>query len=234
MRELIYLSERKLRSFQPDKSKLGFLRRFREAEAKGPLGLGGKLALSEDTSRRYPDLARVIRHIDESSRSARWFEEDTLEPGDWVHFEARVNYRIMDIKVRRRGIDPVSALLFWTVPGERNDSTRLLLHGAAEHLERDTAAGPPSRGQLSLGPSTAYGFVDLVQALEGRPGREVDGRQVSKLLDRLEGEMPDDFAAWMAGYARVTANISTPPADPNAAHRILVASPLYVELVGRP
>jgi hypothetical protein len=148
MRELVYLSERKLRSFQRDKPKTGLLRRFKEAEAKGPFGIGAKLALSEDTSRRHPDLARVIRHIDESSRSARWFEEDALKPGDWVHFEARMNYRVIEIAARSRRLDPVSALLFWDAPDDRNLSTRLLLHGAAEHLERESAAEPPTRSQL--------------------------------------------------------------------------------------
>jgi selenophosphate synthetase-related protein len=73
-----------------------------------------------------------------------------------------------------------------------------------------------------------------MQALDGKAGRKVDGWQVPKLLDNLEREIPNDFAAWMTGYARVTVNASMSPANPKAVHRIIVASPLYVELAGQP
>lgn len=235
MHEMIYVSQRKLHSFQPGQTRFGFFRRVRETEIKAPLGIGAKLALSEDTVRRNPDLAGVLRHIDSSARSARWYESSELEAGDWVHFEARLNYQIVDV---RSAIDSeaTSVLFFWDAPdGQVDPPCRLLLHGSAEHLTGSTSTEKLDQREHSLAPSAAYGFVRALNALAGDSWDGGELWQLSMLLNRLETGYSRKFAAWMAGYARVTVNgRSELRGKEGSQPRILVASPLYVELIDAP
>ena len=100
MRELIYLSENKLQRFQAERS-AGLWRRIRQVEVKAPLGTGVNVGLSDPIAKSHPDLAKVLKHIDRSDSPARWFEEEGLEPGEWVKFEARLNYVIYSEVVER-------------------------------------------------------------------------------------------------------------------------------------
>jgi hypothetical protein len=100
MRELIYLSENKLQRFQTERS-AGLWRRVRQVEVKAPLGTGVNVGLSDPIAKSHPDLAKVLKHIDRSDSPASWFEEEGLEPGEWVKFEARLNYVIYSEVVER-------------------------------------------------------------------------------------------------------------------------------------
>ncbi|WP_396135120.1 SAVMC3_10250 family protein [Amycolatopsis sp. A133] len=235
MRELIYVSQRKIRSFQDVRdSKFGLFRRVREAEIKVPFGGGAKLAFSDDVNRRYPGLSRITRHIDSLDRGARWYESETLEPGDWVVFETRMNYRIVDVSRSRKAADKVPVLLFWDVLGDEMPSTRLLLHGAAEHLMDQAAIEPPAREGMLLAPSSSYGFVQVLRALTADRMDGADLQHVPLLLRKLENGLSSGFAMWMTGFARVTANVLSRERAKKADYRTIVASPLYVELVPRP
>lgn len=135
MRELIYLSERKLRQFV-----LGRPRRWRnraqvEAEIKFP-GIGGVKvgpAVPDRDAKVIPDLEKVISALESSDRAARWFADDDLQPGQWVHFEAPLTYSLLSDGMRYRAvvfIDRDEPTTGYPTGG----TTRLLMHGSAEHL----------------------------------------------------------------------------------------------------
>lgn len=96
MRELIYLSERKLQQFTLDRRRHWWHRVGLEGEVKLPALGGVRISRSADDSTRKADLDQVIAALERSDRAARWYTEDGLQPGQWVHFEARLNYRVMD------------------------------------------------------------------------------------------------------------------------------------------
>jgi len=246
MRELVYLSERKLRQFQRQRSPR-LWHRVEEVGAKAPLNLGEiSLGLSEP-AKQHPDLARVLRYIDNSDRPPRWFAEEGVRPGDWVQFEARLNYKIV---TARRSPTPSSGLLFWEPPlPHTNSPPRLLLHGSPEHLMDVDGFQQPSTMTIGLALSHPAGLVEFFDSLHG----ESFSQTLWYLLDDLDERIPPELASWMAGYARVTANIMVadtpeyelqPPPhispsrqQPPPGHRrfrVVVASPLYVEYATAP
>ena len=106
MRELLYLSEDKLRAFQPERG-----RRFRVRE----IGVPGVGQVGVDPP-ADAHLDAVVEHL---SGIARWYAEDGLVAGDWVQFETALGYTVFE-----------PLLLFAEPPGDR----RLVLHGSPHHL----------------------------------------------------------------------------------------------------
>jgi hypothetical protein len=244
MRELVYLSDRKLRQFLPDPKprwrRLGRLR----AEVKAPLGsVSVEPASPEDAEATAAHLQRVVAHVE---RSAQWFTSETLVAGEWIYFEDRLHYGVFGHGVHglyNNDPDPNSALLFINARRPGIGQTRLLLHGSPEHLLVDWTRSDRLRREW-VSPSDGYLFIDLVRLLPGmiedlnagvgirppepgedfRPTREgppwaLEG-QIKDVVNALD-KRDDTVAAWMAGYARVTAKLSPSP--------IVVATPLYVE-----
>ncbi|MEV6440968.1 SAVMC3_10250 family protein [Amycolatopsis sp. NPDC051716] len=248
MRELVYLSRRKLRSFQPKRSRIALFRRVRETELKAP-GIGAKFALSDAPESRHPSLAKVLDHL-ESSRVVRWYEDDRLQAGDWIQYEARLNYTLANTAhpIATEIVGPI--VLFWDARQDDKQSTRLLLHGHPEHLVGQAATETPTRERSFFGnPSDAHGFREFVSMLESgewaektKKWAEMNERlgfdvslhvNLGWILSRMDRAVPQEYAAWMAGYARVTASMQCEYLDGKSA-RLVVASPLYVELVGEP
>lgn len=94
MRELIYLSERKLSQFVDD-GKDGRRRRVNQIGATAPMGLGGlQVGLSESTRSDHPRLAAVVRHLEKGTPAPTSFTDESLRPGQWVRFTADMNYQI--------------------------------------------------------------------------------------------------------------------------------------------
>ena len=106
MRELIYLSEAKLRAFRPERG-----RRFRVREIGVP-GIG-PVGVDPPADSHRDDVVDLLAGI------ARWYTEDGLATGDWVQFETSLGYTIFE-----------PLLLFAEPPGDR----RLVLHGSPRHL----------------------------------------------------------------------------------------------------
>jgi hypothetical protein len=165
-------------------------------------------------------LARVVSHIEET---ARWYAEEGLRPGQWVAFEATMNYVLLN------GAD-TEMVLFVDIPSSQQD-TRLLLHGSAQHLIGNGALpaaevlDPFVQRVLDGGASAPGAFAaalfDREVAEEQRPSLFTALRQM--LVD-AEARTHPEMAAPMRGYARVTTGF-------RRSHHpgLLVASPLYVE-----
>jgi hypothetical protein len=257
VRELVYLSNRKLEQFMLSRPRRWWQRAGVEGEVRLP-GLGGVKVTrpNEPAERARPELDRVIDALERSERAARWFTEDDLRPGQWVHFEARLNHSVMDEENFR------SAVLFlqpgWTTsPTGRN--LQLLLHGSAEHL----AGAPPRPVQMSLevyqGRHSDHSFFHDVHASNelrrsvrdvageldslhhdpqpGEAGETIESddwfaQTVTTIVRRLEDRLSPATAAWMAGYARITATVRRPDVAP--PQYVVVGTPLYVEYIEAP
>jgi hypothetical protein len=226
MRELIYLSERKLQQFQDDSSRGSMLRRIQQFGAKGPAGLGElSVSLSPDTAKKHATLTQAINHIDYCDRPARWYEDDGLQPGDWLHFEARLSYSVVTIA-------GTEGPLLFREPQSADRRVGLLLHGSEQHL---VCAAPPEVGH-DLWYSWAYPFQRFMRSIkEDEEGVETRGlgRSLSLPLRRLAIQGGEEFASRMAGYARISAIIYVERGQ-SATQSCVIASPLYVEYTSPP
>ncbi|OXM70160.1 MULTISPECIES: SAVMC3_10250 family protein [Amycolatopsis] len=232
MRELIYVSQAKLQQLAPGLPKRAGGLRDVEAEVNTPVG-GFKVGKAAREAE--PGLAAAVAALEASSRAPRWFAEPDVRPGQWVHFEAPMSYGQVE-----------DAVLFIDIDRADGDyptggRLRLLLHGSVGHLVGAPPPGPDARSlRQALGPSRSWFHVcQALRALNredpqptgnddhGHPADQVAGivRGMDRLTNRLQ---PEHTAAWVAGYARVTAVI------PAFRQTILAATPLYVEHVAPP
>lgn len=238
MRELVYLSESKLTQFLS--APRGGWRV--KGSVTTPVGSLDVDPVREPDTERARRLERVIEHV---ARSARWFAEDGLRPGQWVQFDAPLNYSVLDERYFHR------MLVFLDsgrpAPGyPTGGSVRLLLHGSARHLagtpssvqvagsvEDTTGDGGQSSGgyvhlarnvELLIGAMTsAETTTDGLGGLEDTPFGPTLQAATRRLVGALETRMYPETAAWMTGYARVTVALQ------DGETRYVVASPLNVE-----
>ncbi|MCA2200256.1 SAVMC3_10250 family protein [Streptomyces griseoincarnatus] len=223
VQEVIYLSDRKLSQFLPGLRSAWPRQRVSVSTPFGGVEVDPSPGPASDLWGRH--LLRVVRRVEES---ARWYTEAGVRPGQWIAFEAPLNYFVLD------GADPT--MVFFADAPEPDRPVRLLLHGSVDHL----IAGPPARvtdetrqsGTLvrNLLGSDASAPGALLAALSDDLGTGPDGRRPSlvtalhALLARIDAQTHPETAATMRGYARVTTGF---PATKLPG--LLVASPLYVE-----
>ncbi|WP_020418419.1 SAVMC3_10250 family protein [Amycolatopsis sp. ATCC 39116] len=224
MRELVYVSEAKLRQLLPDLPKRA--RGLRDVEAEVTTPVGG-LKVGKAAREAEPGLAGAVARLEASERAPKWFADPDVRPGQWVHFEAPMSYGVV-----------VSAATFLDV-GEPVDGypsggqLRLLLHGSSAHLLG--AGHPEHRTGRDVTFSLWLHFTHALREANVENGRsDLDDNQLfhgwlKRVLRWLDQEFqPRYTAAWVAGYARVTARIPTPSGT------VLAATPLYVEHVEPP
>jgi uncharacterized protein DUF7019 len=233
MRELVYVSEAKLQQLVPELPAGAGRLRDVEAELKLPLG---SFKVGKSAQESMPGLATAVSTLEASSRAPVWFAAPQVRPGMWVHFEAPLSYSTISRGVAFLDVDKPSR----EYPS--GGALRLFLHGSSFHLigPRGVVVDP---SELRISRSAWYQFFRGLEeasrlgdesehlADAGDPAestsRYVRGveRQVQRLTQLLQPELT---AAWMAGYARVTAVVPTP------SGAVLAASPLYVEHVDPP
>ncbi|MGY6025402.1 SAVMC3_10250 family protein [Streptomyces spinosirectus] len=237
MRELVYLSDAKLRQFVPEGRRRTWVGRrltsFR-LDVSTPVGGGGVevgLAQGGGEPAGAGRLAGVVGQVEEQ---ALWYEDPQARAGRWVWFEAPFN-----VVVRR------DTVLFLDAPAARAgepepDGPRLLLHGSAAHLLMDAPEASMDPRELGVNRSALH-FV--VQDLRRTPLPDADhltadpavvrpdvhADHMVDMVLRASNASPGS-AAWMRGYARVTR--SAPPGEAGAGrpgHPAVVTTPLYVE-----
>ncbi|WJV49116.1 SAVMC3_10250 family protein [Streptomyces flavofungini] len=245
MRELVYLSDRKLRQFMPDRPRRLVRGGWQVTTPVGGVGLDPEVPDAE--RERGERLRRIVRHV---SAAAGWFAEPGLRAGSWVQFEAPLNFRAL------RGAAPGMVLFVDPPRGvegyETGGAVRLLLHGSVEHLAGGrvpVVAEPPALSEtvhhaggwdcsggdwvelLTTQASVLLGSLtsqpDATSEDEAQepvsPVTLLEGTR--QLLAALDRQLPVETAAWMRGYARVTAALECGDV------RYVVATPLYVEYV---
>lgn len=131
MRELIYVSRRKLSQFQADAKPKR--RRVRDFGVTAPLGMGGiQLGLADQTPPDSPSLGEVVQHLEHSGDPLRAIDDPAVKAGDWVRFAAMMTYHVFrdykpgyepqsefyELSRRERGLfrphlGDRTALLFW-------------------------------------------------------------------------------------------------------------------------
>jgi hypothetical protein len=247
MRELVYLSDRKLEQFLPA---LRSMWPRPKVNIKTPIVEIGVEPTPEAGRSKLKQLARVIAHIE---RTARWFADPGAAAGQWVHFEAPLNYLVLDggpVPGMTLFVDRATPSADYPEGG----STRLILHCSSNHLRiegRPQAVIPPaghaveSAVDVGSGPGvfTANNIDLLIDVLRSQPsasdGKSVaPGHYVSRhlpgatvdLLRAVDGRTHPETAAWMAGYARITAGFLDAPGKT----RYVIASPLYIEYARPP
>ncbi|SDJ28339.1 hypothetical protein SAMN05192558_11473 [Actinokineospora alba] len=238
MRELVYLSDRKLEQFLPA---LRSMWPRPKVNIKTPVLEIGVEPTPEAERSKLKQLARVIGHIE---RTARWYTDPGAVAGQWVHFEAPLNYLVLD------GGPVPGMTLFVDRAGGHPEAgrSRLVLHCSGTHLrieDRPRTVVPPAGQAVEPAPHSGSGAgaftantIDLLLGVLRAQPPATDGTSVvpapsagrhlpaatAELLRTIDGRTHPETAAWMAGYARITANFVGP-----GSVRHVIASPLYIE-----
>ncbi|MFD1829317.1 SAVMC3_10250 family protein [Streptomyces desertarenae] len=238
VRELVYLSDNKLKQFVPGRRRWGRtgrrLNRFR-LDANTPVGgggiefdLGGEPAPAAAAVR---DLDAVVGYIEEH---ALWYQDPDARAGRWVYFEAPLHF--FRVGSRDPGIGTVLFLDSPVSDGYAPGPCRLLLHGNDRHLLaplpstgltlKDVAGSaftaPGVRRTAGVGQPPAADRIDAAPEPMLPPAPAPPPFVVSKVIERADF-LPPAGAAWMRGYARVTTLLEARGAT------VTVATPLYVE-----
>jgi hypothetical protein len=236
MRELVYLSERKLASFLPDEPpwwrKLGQRATVEIATPLATVGVGATAAPTPDAAR----LSRFSAAMAEIERSARWYTEPDLGVGSWVQFEAPMTYAVTAFRLGT-GSARAEIVLFLdfggdTVHDDPPISPRLLLHGSPQHLTETPAVAAEveietARPIGSAGPTLMrYMHQFSEDALSGPVLADRSTGLLRRALAALRatGQVHPALAEWLAGYARITARIGD----------VVCATPLYVQRIPPP
>jgi hypothetical protein len=197
------------------------------------------LTLAGSDTQSIPDLDEVLEELDKRRRGVQWYEDDAVRVGDWVQFEACLNYAVLSVPRLTEG----APLLFWepkratSDAGSVGQSNTLLLHGSPDGLVGNSA-------EVTTGiAGSMSGVGQLVRVLERLSRSDVplgveshlDNRRLAfmltDILRKLDRDYPSFMASWFAGYARITGII--PPAGDHRSGYML-ATPLYVERVSEP
>lgn len=236
MREIVYLSESKLRQFLPEPRRAPRAGALRVTTPFG--GIDVDAPTTDEQQSRH--LRKVYRHV---QLVADWYARPGLRPGQWVHYEAPL--RCVTLSGAHED------LVLFVDPAPRRDSNptsdhscRLLMHGSVRHLRgwSPTSVDGPVLEVGNSASSLGHAFVtragQVVEALTGhrdpvasdrtasRTAPELHRRGVQELLHALDNEdLGLDTSAVMTGYARVTGVLPSSGSDGSC----VVASPLIVE-----
>jgi hypothetical protein len=221
MRELIYLSDPKLRQFvdmRPPNGWRSILKRL-SGSIKIPL-IEGNLEVTFGTPSVLPSRFESV--YENILNSARWYEDVSVESGNWVLFEAKLRYVTGQPD---KTTNPVVVFFECVRPGT-HIGRKLILHGSARNLTRRKLQSSETKKDVDA--SNPDRFSAVLDAFS-RPSDRVyfgrgrtDERVVSRFL--TQHSQPIDYfcSATMSGCARVSAVLQ---GETNA----LVASPLFVQ-----
>lgn len=244
MRELLYLSDAKVGEFLPEDVG-GFGNRALEAEVSA-LGAGVRLALGETPAVEQPlgqRFERVLAHVRAKCSAHTNLPDscETLAASDWMEFAGFFRH---GPRLRDWGLDDQGVYTFTSLedppcsPGRDEDPCRgvqIILCGSQRHVLTQFDAPPTRMGSGSdwlhdlaaaLVEREERGDTSLPDDLQSTSCRDKEFAARSAydmLMTRYEGP------AYLHGHARVLCNFS-----PGVwQHRLIVATPLYVEAVPR-
>ncbi|MFF3896411.1 SAVMC3_10250 family protein [Streptomyces sp. NPDC001812] len=232
---MLYLSDSKLRQFLPERRRGRVSRRLTALRLTTPVG-GLELESTGNADaeqQKQEHLISVIRYIEER---ALWFEDPATRAGQWVYFEAPCAMFVPR---------PDTVLFIDPVPGAvagYEQGARLLLHGSSSHLltgelppVRPLSGDTPFKGSrltlidLALNDLSRVSPPTADELHEPRPGLPLNF--IGHLMDVAQHRLSSWTAAWMRGYARITAVLPVSADQDHAAGsaRYVCATPLYVE-----
>jgi hypothetical protein len=189
MRELIYLSKRKLAMFYPG-------RISQSVQFTGGLGLGpvsAKIAISAPPSEADEEAAALNRAVRYLEREAVHFSHSELNPGRWIFFDLNMGY---GTSRRDSGsspkIDDIALFhgSFNQVHTDKQSSLDLLLCGSTEHLRIRTA----SAGRMGSGTEWLYDVIREIEEIDALGTGELPDSLNPKALAVRRVNMPEAIA----------------------------------------
>lgn len=237
MREVIYLSTRKLAMFYPG-------RMSRSLQFTGGFGLGpvsAKIDISAPPSgadeATITALNQAVRYL---KREAVHFSHSDLSPGRWIFFDLNMGY---GTSYRDSGSPPKidDIALFHgscnQVETDKQSPLDLLLCGSTEHLRIRTA----SAGRMGSGTEWLYDLIGEIEVIDALGAGELPDSLNPEALAVRRVNMPEEIARWvfdvirrhhaatqyarLQGFARILLIV---PAMEYSA-RLVLATPLFVQ-----
>jgi hypothetical protein len=196
MRELLYLSTKKLGTFLPGRPSLS-------VQGAGSASLG-PVSVTVDVSTASPAgfdettikaFRRVVGHLE---REAGYFTSPNLEAGQWIFFDVKMGYGTV---YRDTGLLPPTddvALFYGSHTSAEPDGqtpTDLLLCGSTEHLLRRTA----SAGRMGSGTEWLHDLVGKINNADNRGDGELPEEVRPDVLAARRINMPAEIARWVFG-----------------------------------
>ncbi|WP_419997798.1 SAVMC3_10250 family protein [Streptomyces boninensis] len=244
VRELQYLSTAKLDDFLEPRQR-AFTDRAVEAEAS-VLGTGGRIALGEGAAAELTDaerLERVLAHLRPKCWAHTQMPEScaTLGVGAWLEFRGFFRYgaALSDLGMRDLGVFAYASLEdddCRHLNDEFCNGIQVLLCGSKQHV-RDYRDYPPTR--MGSGSDWLHEMAADLVAKEARGDTSLPASLRSTNLNDQEFAARSAFSmishfyrtpGYLNGHARVLCNL--PPE--RLRHRLIVATPLYVEVGHQP
>ncbi|WP_268829368.1 SAVMC3_10250 family protein [Streptomyces roseoverticillatus] len=245
-RELLYLSTAKLDEFYRAPENGFVTRRAAEAETS-VLGIGVRVSVGEEPAGEVSPGARleqVVSHI----REKCWAHTrvpgscESLMARDWIEFTGPFRYGpgLRDWGLLDRGVYTYASLEDSSCSlrdREECSGVELILCGSAQHVLEHRDCAPKRMGSGSdwlhdlaadLVNREAQGDTSMPDSLAStsRRDQEFAARSCYAMLSRFANGGP----AYLHGHARVLCNF--PPE--RLEHRLIVATPLYLEAGPRP
>jgi len=248
MRELVYLSERKLSQFLLDPD-----RWWNSITGISATPIGG-IQLKNNQTNLSNKLNAIIKHL----KAAKRFDDPTVKVGDWIIFLAALRPFLFSGETE-------TPVVFVEPPGH-DRKARLLLHGSERHLvghtvrpfnpeftEKDHVpiqglyewsgaisfasfvrrimVGIPERASYYNSIDSPKKAKELEQKINQYSSYEGFWPQLHGLYDELDilsrDASPSEPFRWMSGHARITAKS-------NGRVSIILASPLYIQYASAP
>jgi hypothetical protein len=237
LRELIYLSKRKLAMFYPGRVSQSV--QFTGGLEAGPVT--AKLNISTPASASAQAtitlLNQVVRHLE---REAVHFLHPDLSPGRWIFFDLKMGYGTShhDEEVLPE-MDDI-ALFYGSsdrVEMDKQSATNLLLCGSTEHLLARTA----SAGRMGSGTEWLYDLIGEIEKIDALGAEEPPDSLKPEALSVSRINSPEQIAWWvfdvirmhhspaqyaqLQGFARVLFVVPATECDA----RLVLATPLFVQ-----
>jgi hypothetical protein len=238
MRELLYLSNKKLATFLPDRPSLS-------VQGAGSAGVG-PISVTIDVSTASPAgfdeatikaFRRVVGHLE---REAGYFTSPDLEAGQWIFFDVKMGY---GTAYRDTGLLPQEddVALFYgshrSTEPEGEVSTDLLLCGSTEHLLRRTA----SAGRMGSGTEWLHDLIGKINNADSGGDGALPEEVGPDALATRRINMPAQIARWVFNviwnhhspdqFARLQglAKILFIVPENEIVNRLVLATPLFVQ-----
>jgi hypothetical protein len=238
MRELLYLSKKKLGTFLPDWPSLSV--RGTGSAGVGPVSVtvdvsaASTAGFDEATIKAF---RRVRGHLE---RDASYFTSPNLETGRWIFFDVNMGYGTV---YRDTGVLPPEddvALFYGSYRASEPDGqvfTDLLLCGSTEHLLRRTA----SAGRMGSGTEWLHDLIGTVNDADRDGNGALPDEVRPDSLAARRTNMPAQIARWVFDvirdhhspdqYARLQglAKVLFIVPENGIVDRLVLATPIFVQ-----
>lgn len=248
MREVLYLSEQKLQNMFLDARRLPGLADHSIDTSIGFFGANAKVSLNspdqsnqQNTDSLITKLERVIRYLDRTHRAVD-FPHSGLTPNQWIRFDFKALYG-KAYEDAAPSFAPADIVLFGGSTAYDSKTAEqevsLLLCGSVHHLRDQVVA----TGRM--GSSTSW-LHDFIRSNEEKERKSIDvipefpeSRIQSKrnefdlrmaAYEAFGGLMRSSYPAPDSGRVRGHAKVLLDIEDPRWTTRLVVATPLYVEI----